>query len=125
MSEWQQVQDIPGYFDNADYDENKGVFTYARAVDVAPVIEANLEAQKDPQNGFFQERLGRHIGEIPEIIYYSDVLPKFRLFEKEFAGDDLRMKKGEYLKSFLNEHPQYRTVDAILHKSPNPNILIK
>ena len=123
---WKQDKEQGTFFD-ADLNPDNGIFTYERAVDIAPVINANLEAQKDPQNGFFAEtRLGRHIGEIPELVYYRDILPKFREFEKEFQGDVLRMKKGEHLRSFLTEHPQYRVVDAIVHHGVNDgNIVVK
>jgi hypothetical protein len=115
------TRDSDGNFFDADYDENKGLFTYSKCEDVAPVIEQNLEMQKDSQNGFFCEtRDSRHIGEIPEIVYYRDILPKFKLLETQgLKGDDLRIHKGIILRKYLNEHPEYMTVSKMVHHTVN------
>ena len=122
---WQP--DANGTFFDADYDDKTGNFTYTRAVDVAPVINENQRLRTDEQNGFFKEsREGRHIGEIPELVYYRDVAPVFRKFEQDFKGDELRVKKGDFLRKFLTANPAYLTVEAIVtHRANEGNIVVK
>jgi len=128
MSEWRQTE-LPGFFESADYNPDKGIFTYERAVDIAPVINANLEAQKDPQNGFTQMRegaLGRHVGEIPEVIAFS-INRKVKALEAQgVSGIDLRLARHKLLFDYLNEHPEYRVVDKMVHHTVNEtNIVVK
>ena len=125
--EW--VKQPDGSFVNAGFDELKGLFTYETAVDIAPVIESNLERQTDyAQNGFFKEtRDSRHIGEIPTIAYYRDIMPKYRALEAAgVTGNELRIKKGKILRDYLELHKEFRVVDKLVHHNVNEtNIIIK
>ena len=119
MPQW--MPDGQGAFEFVNMSDRTGLISYEKAVDVAPVLNQNLELQKDPQNGFFKEtRDSRHIGEIPEIVYYRDVHPKFKNLEAQgLTGNDLRIQKGTILRNFLNEHPEYRVVDQLVHHTAN------
>lgn len=127
MTEWRQSE-LPGVFESADFDEEKGLFTYARCEDIAPLINNNLERQKDAQNGFFKEtRDSRHIGEIPEIVYYRDIVPKFKvLMAQGLEGNELRIQKGTILRNYLDLHPEYRVVAKLVNHTCNEgNIIVK
>lgn len=119
MTDW--LPDGQGAFEFASEDKKTGIITYDKAVDIAPVLNENLRRQSDPQNGFFREtRDSRHIGEIPEIAYYRDVHPKFKALEAQgVSGKDLMIHKGTILRNYLNEHPEYRVVDKLVHHTAN------
>jgi len=126
MTRWQP--DGQGTFFDADYDEDKGLFTHSRCVDIAPVINENLKRQSDPQNGFFKEtRDSRQIGDIPAICYYRDVMPKFKALEaKGVSGEDLRVQKGKILRDYLTVHPEFMVVNKLVHHTVNEtSILVK
>ena len=119
------TKDSDGHWFDADYNENTGEFTYNRCVDVASTIEGNLEAQKDDQNGFFKEtRLGRHIGEIPFIVWQRDVKPLLDKATLEHNGVLPSLERSKIVRNFLNGHMEYRTVDKILHVDPNPGHVV-
>lgn len=106
-----------------EIEENKGKFTYHFAEYIGDVIAENIQEQKMErkcrEGGF-----GRKIASIPSTV--------FRAWQKEFEQmggkqqDKWVADWGAFLKRKIDKHPEFRTVDKLLHVTPNAgNTIIK
>lgn len=108
----------------ADYDERTGKLDIKMAEYIGDVLQENIIGQKDPANGFTMNRTMRKVASIPSTI--------FREWQMEFEriGGKRQTNWGNDWRKFrdrkLADHPEYRTVDKMLHVSPNAgNIVVK
>jgi hypothetical protein len=108
----------------AEYSERTGVLNVKMAEFIGDVIQGNILDQKDAGNGFTRERTMRRVAAVPATV--------FRQWQKEFERiggknqihwtDDWRKFRDKKLAA----HPEFRTVDKMLHVTPNAgSILVK
>jgi hypothetical protein len=81
--------------------------------DTTPVLEQNFVEKMNLNNGFTEKRLFRKIASIP----ITDVLVAT---QKGYNLDDKRDRDR-----FLHEHPEFLTVDKLVHSHRSPNIMIR
>ena len=93
--------------------DDKGVYHYRETYDFAPVINSNMVEQQSGKNGWTPDRTMRLIARIPAVLYNS---PDFRALEPE--------ERQLFLRWFLEQHPEYRTVDKLLHVGANDGHVI-
>lgn len=104
-------------------EENKGKYLWKWAHYIGDVLAQNKEVQKEPAK-IGEGALGRKIASIPCAVYRS--------WQREFeqrggkSQDKWVEDWGVFLRRKINEHPEFRTVDKMLHVTPNPgNTIIK
>ena len=96
-------------------EENKGKYVWKWAEFIGDVIEENRQAQKQ-QEKIKEGAMGRKIASIP--------VPVYKQWQKEFTqiGGKQQDKWTEDWKVFLRKkidaHPEFRTVDKMLHVTP-------
>lgn len=96
-------------------DLKTGKWGYTVTHDHSDLIKKNIDAQNDGSNGFTKDRTLRRIGSIPMELYVD---PDFQ----QLTTDE----RTVFLKWFLGKHPQFRTVDKMLHVNPAPgNVWIR
>lgn len=85
---------------------------------IGDAIAQNLLEQKNPQKSK-EGAFGRKIASIPITVY--------RQWQKEFDQTGARTDGGKwgndwkkFLRKKISENPQFRTVDKLLHITPNP-----
>ncbi len=106
--------------------DEKGRYYWRFAEYVGDVIADNIQAQKDPCNGFTRSRegaVGRKIASIPTSV--------FRSWQAEFERREGPKGHGDwvpdwkvFLRAKIDAHPEYRTVDKLLHVTPNASSVI-
>ena len=100
------------------YDE-QGRLVWERVVNHAPVINANDDRQKDVTNGFSEGRNFRQIGSIP-----ADAFHRWALETNYYRMD--KIQKNFAVRKYLNDHPEFRTVQQLVTHGPNDgNVIIK
>ena len=94
-------------------DGSKEVWTFREYI--GDVIKENLEAQKHPEK-MGEGARGRKIASIPTSV--------FRSWQREFEQTGAKQQDRWvpdwriFLRKKIDEHPQFRTVDKMLHVSP-------
>lgn len=101
------------YWWDADYDPKTGVYSYREWHDHSELIEENRKMQQDGGNGFTQDREFRLIGRVPSSLLYDEDYRNLSSAEKQL-----------FLRWLLDKHPEWRTVDKILHVDPSPGHII-
>lgn len=107
-----------------EYDDRTGVLSLKCAENITAEINDNLMAQQDPNNGFSAGRTMRRVASIPISVFRSWQIEFERMGGKNQLHwtDDWR----KFREKKLADHPEYRTVDKMLHVTPNSgNIIIK
>jgi hypothetical protein len=77
-----------------------------------PVLEENYVAKMNSNNGFSKDRLFRKIASIPEVA------------NLKAAQDGYNLDDPKDLRRFLNDNPDYMTVDKIKTER-SPNIIMR
>lgn len=97
-----------------DWDEfiKTGNLNYIQTYYIGHTIEANRQEQKDPGNGWTEEREFRKIGSIPSTVYNERILP---LPPEE---------RPSAIYKLLNDEPMLRTVERIKTDSPSDGYII-
>ena len=108
----------------AEYSERTGKLELKMIEYIGDVLQENILDQKDGGNGFTEGRSMRRTASIPSTIFREWQLE----FEKRHgvppsvAVNDWR----KFRERKLSEHPEYRTVDKMLHVTPYAgNIIVK
>ncbi len=107
-----------------EYDERTGVLSLRCAEFIGTEIAENIIDQKDPGNGFSAGRTMRRVASIP-----TSVFRKWQIEFEKMGGknqihwtDDWR----KFREKKLADHPEFRTVDKMLHVTPHAgNIIVK
>lgn len=103
------------YWWDSDYNPDTGQLSYKETHYIGDVLEENRQQQNDGNNGFSKDRNFRQIGRIPTALLMD---PDYKALPE--AG------KQYFLRWFLEQHPECRTVDKLLHVNANDgHILIK
>lgn len=108
----------------AEYNERTGVLNLQMAEWIGDVLVDNLLDQKDPRNGFTQDRTMRRVASVPISVFREWQIEFERIGGKRQLHwqDDWR----KFREKKLADHPEYRTVDKMLHVTPHAgNILVK
>lgn len=96
---------------------------YDLETEVKQDIKSELEFCKDmrdlPGNGFWKNRTGRQIGSIPNVAYLKALQDGY-----ELESPDSVVRSREF-KRYLNDHPEFRTVNHINTPGHTGNIIIK
>ena len=106
----------------AEWNERKGTLELKMAEHIGNVLVDNLLSQKDGGNGFTSGRTMRKVASIPTSV--------FREWQIEFEkiGGKNQLNWPDDWRKFrdrkLSEHPEYRTVDKMLHTTPYPTQII-
>lgn len=106
----------------AEYSERTGVLNVKMAEFIGDVIQDNILDQKDVGNGFTQGRTMRRVASIPATV--------FRQWQLEFerTGGKLQPNWGNDWRKFRDKkiaaNPEFRTVDKMLHVTPNATQII-
>jgi len=103
------------YWWDSDYDPNTGKLAYKETHYIGDILEQNAAQQKEANNGFTPDRTMRMIGRIPVALTMD---PDYKALPE--VGKQL------FLRWFLEQHPECRTVDKLLHVGANDgHILIR
>lgn len=100
------------------FDQQTGKVGYNARLDYRDLVLDNEARQKDPANGFTANRTMRQIGSIPLEV----LLDYSRKFMREHGIGIHQLEKADeqaILVAFLNDNPQYRTVERM--KTTNAN----
>jgi hypothetical protein len=89
------------------YDEDSGDLSITQQEHIGDILQENLAKQKDGNNGWTQDRSMRHVGSVPWSLYIDN---DFKSLSKP--------ERTIFLKWFLEQHPECRTVDKMLHVGP-------
>lgn len=108
----------------AEWNERKGTLELKMAEYIGDVLVENLLSQKDGGNGFTAGRTMRKVASIPTSV--------FREWQVEFEkiGGKTQLNWSDDWRKFrdkkLADHPEYRSVDKMLHVGPaDGHIIIK
>jgi hypothetical protein len=105
--------------ENVFYDERTGNIYYDAAEDITDILNDNLVAQADPNNGWTPDRMFRQTGNIPKCVYHQWAK---RTGHYQMDGE----QKKKNMEKFLKEYQQYATVDRLKHDTANQgHIIIK
>ena len=97
------------------YNEKTGEIGITQQEYIGDVIQSNIEKQKDGTNGWTKDRNMRQVGSIPYSILMDSEFRNLNPEERHLA-----------LKWLLEKHPEFRTVDKMLHVGPaDGHILVK
>ncbi len=87
--------------------------------DVSDDIQECNRLKNLPGNGFWTGRKGRHIGHIPNVAYLKALQDGYGL---ECDDPEIRTKE---MRRYLNDYPQYRTVNYINTPGHTGKVIIK
>jgi len=96
--------------------DEKGRYLWRWKEYIGDVVEANRQAQKEPQK-IGEGALGRKIASIPTSVYGA--------WQQEFNTKIGKTHNGwttewkAFLRKKIDAHPEFRTVDKMLHITPN------
>jgi len=97
------------------YDEDTGNLSITQQEYIGDIIEQNLSKQRDGSNGWTKDRMFRHVASIP-----CSVAAMERIRAMKDDAQHLELQR------ILNKHPEFKTVDKMLHVGPaDGHILIK
>jgi len=101
------------------FDPKRGDIYYQAVEEITDVVNSNLEAQADPNNGFTADRTMRKIADIPVSV--------FNTWAKKTGYNCMdKLDRWRAMKMFLKENPEYSTVSALKHNTVSQgNIFIK
>jgi hypothetical protein len=102
------IQYVDGF-----YNEDTGDVWVVQREFIGDVIAANIVSQKDGTNGWSEDRSMRRVGFIPWSVYASN---DFNSLDKE--------EKQLFLRTFLENNPQYRTVERLKTSGPSDGHII-
>ncbi len=97
--------------------DEKGLIHYQKITYIDDVATENKELQQNGSNGFTKERTMRHVGQIPAQVYHRWAT------KIGFYQMDKQQKRIEMWR-FLNDHPEWRTVDSLVHHTRGEGHLI-
>ena len=107
-----------------EYNEAKGTLSLKMAEYIGDVLAENIIDRKSDGNGFSAGRTMRKVASIPTAVFRQWQIEFEKMGGKQQIHwtDDWR----KFREKKLAAHPEYRTVDKMLHYTPSPgNIIIK
>jgi hypothetical protein len=97
------------------YNHDTGDVEITQREYIGDILQENLDKQKDGSNGWTEDRSMRLVGSIPWSLYADH---NFRSLNRD--------ERTIFLRWFLEQHPECRTVDKFLHVGPSDgHIIIK
>jgi len=104
--------------ERAWYDD-KGVLHWNKVTDFSPIINENDDLQKDGTNGFSPDRSFRHVGRIPYEAFHRWAV-SINYYEMD------KMQRNYAVRKYLNDHPEFRTVQALVtHNANDGNVIVR
>lgn len=106
----------------AEYSERTGKLELKCAELIGDVLQGNILDQKDPGNGFSAGRTMRKVASIPTSVFaeWQREFDKIGGKQQTHWSNDWRKFRDKK----LAEHPEYRTVDKMLHVTPHDGHII-
>ena len=107
-----------------EWNEAKGTLSLKMAEYIGDVLLENIASRKEYGNGFTEGRTMRKVASIPSAVFRQWQIE----FEKMGGKNQIHWTDDwrKFREKKLADHPEYRTVDKMLHMTPSPgNIIIK
>ena len=99
--------------------DERGRIHYQAVEDHTPIVQDNWYRQnyERERKGFTNERTMQHVAQVPASVHH-------RWAKKVGYYDMDRDQKRAAMMRFLNEHPEYRTVERLKTDTPNSGHII-
>jgi len=104
-------------YEDSGIDLRKGLLEYQATEEITDAVNANLESQADPNNGFTAERTMRKIADIPVAVFHPWAR-KIGYYHMD------HLDRWRAMRIFLAEHPEYRAVERLKNDTANQSHII-